>query len=174
VEQQPIEAADTAEVSEIRDELRQIGRMMWEDLEPQHSQFWVCRHNGKRIAWVGLEIDGASALLRSLYTDPEQRKLGIGRRLVERAEREAAARGVGQIYLFSTGAGGFFQSLGYVEVAVSDTVDALRNAPQVRWYLARPELLASEVTFAKVMAPNKPAGAERRRGSAPALGRPEK
>src|SRR5262245_28157765 len=118
--------------------------MMWEDLDPHRARFWVCRDAGRRIAWVGLEIDGANALLRSLYTDPGQRRGGIGRRLVERAECEAAARGVGHVYLFSTGAGGFFQSLGYVEVAVAEAVAALRNTPQVQWYLARPELLAAE------------------------------
>lgn len=63
-----IEPADTAEVYEIRDELRRIGRMMWDDLDPERSQFWMCRHGGNRIAWVGLEIDRSNALLRSLYT----------------------------------------------------------------------------------------------------------
>src|SRR5262245_21329387 len=130
--------------------------MMWEDLDPHRAQFWVCRDAGRRIAWVGLEIDWASALRRSLYTVRHQRGRGIGRRLVRTAECEASARGAADIYLFSTGAGRFFQSLGYVEVPVSEAVAALGNTPQVEWYRARPELLAAEVTFAKALVPNKP------------------
>jgi amino-acid N-acetyltransferase len=151
-----IERADAVEAAAIRDELRRIGRMMWEDLDPQRSRFWVCRCAGNRIAWVGLERDGVNALLRSLYTHPGYRKRGIGRRLVETAEREAAAVGIARVYLFSTGAGQFFQSLGYLEVPVSSAVTALRQTPQVRWYLARPELLAAEVTFSKPVGPKTP------------------
>jgi len=155
-DQQWIVEANQAERSEIRDELRQIGRMMWEDLDPLNSRFWVCRDGVRRIAWVGLEMDGAKALLRSLYTAPQHRKLGIGRRLVQTAEDQAAALGANEVYLFSTGAGGFFQSLGYVEVPVSEAVAALRHTPQVLWYLARPDLLSAEVTFCKVVGPNRP------------------
>ena len=152
-ERRSIERTNQAEAAEIRDELRRIGRMMWEDLDPQRSQFWVCREAGRRVAWVGLEIDGSKALLRSLYTESGHRKLGIGRRLVRTAEREAAGLGVCEVYLFSTGAGGFFRSLGYAEAPVTDAVAALRNTPQVIWYLARSDLLAVEVAFCEAVGP---------------------
>ena len=146
-----IEPAGEAEVLEIREQLRRAGRMMWEDVDPQRSLFWVCRDCGHRVAWVGLELDGSNALLRSLYTDATWRRLGIGRRLVTHAEREAAARGAASMWLFSTGAGGFFQSLGYAAVPVADAVAALRNTPQVTWYRLRPHLLAAEATYRKAL-----------------------
>ena len=99
------------------------------------------------LAWVGVELDPPSALLRSLFTLPEHRKLGIGARLVRHAEQEAAARGARTMYLFSTGAGAFFEALGYAEVGVPEAVAACRHVPQVEWYLERPSLLAAEVSY---------------------------
>lgn len=146
----PIETAHRAEVAEIRDRLRGDGRM-WEDVDLERSCFLVCREEGRRVGWVGLEIDGRGALLRSLFTDPGWRKLGIGRRLVEAAEREAAARGASVMVLFSTGAGGYFRGLGYEEIPVADALAAAPHTPQVPWYLARPHLLAGEVMYRKLL-----------------------
>ena len=108
---------------------------------------------GRRVAGVGLEIDGSNALLRSLYTEPLHRGRGIGRELVGAAEAEATALGADSVYLFSTDAGAYFRALGYVEIPVPEAVAALRTAPQVAWYRAHPELLAGEVTFRKTLAP---------------------
>jgi len=146
----PIEPADRAEVAEIRDQLRRDGRM-WEDVDLDRSQFLVCRDAGRRVGWVGLEIDGRGALLRSLYTDPAWRKRGIGRRLVEAAEREAARRGARVMVLFSTEAGDYFRRLGYEEIPVQDAVATVHSTPQVLWYLPRPHLLAVEVTYRKLL-----------------------
>jgi ribosomal-protein-alanine N-acetyltransferase len=144
----PIEPADRAEVAEIRDQLRRDGRI-WEDVDLERSRFLVCREAGRRVGWVGLEIDGETGLLRSLFTDPGWRKRGIGRELVAAAEREAAREGVTVVVLFSTGAGGFFRSLGYEEIPVHDAMAAVQGTPQGLWYRARPRLLAEEVTYRK-------------------------
>jgi ribosomal-protein-alanine N-acetyltransferase len=144
----PIDLADRAEVAEIRDQLRRDGRM-WEDVDLERSRFLVCRDAGRRVAWVGLEIDGETGLLRSLFTDPAWRKRGIGRELVAAAEREAALRGVTVMVLFSTGAGGYFRSLGYGEIPVGDAMAAVHKTPQALWYRDRPQLLAAEVTYRK-------------------------
>ena len=144
----PIEPADRNEVAEIRDQLRRDGRM-WEDVDLERSRFLVCRDAGRRVAWVGLEIDGETGLLRSLFTDPAWRKRGIGRELVAAAEREAALRGVTVMVLFSTGAGGYFLSLGYEEIPVGDAMAAVHKTPQGLWYRDRPHLLAEEVTYRK-------------------------
>ena len=153
---QLIEPADGAEIAEIRDELRRIGRLMWEDLDPRQARFWVCRDDGRRIAWVGVELDESAALLRSLYTDPQYRGRGIGRRLVATVEGEVTALGVAAVYLFSTGAGEYFRSLGYVEVPVAQAAAAVRHTPQVTWYLARPDLLSAEVAFFKSLGAGTP------------------
>jgi len=145
-----IEIAERVEVAEIRDRLRRDGRM-WEDVDLERSCFLVCREAARRVGWVGLEIDGRGALLRSLFTDPGWRKLGIGRRLVDAAEGEAAALGATVMVLFSTGAGSYFRRLGYEEIPVRDALAAAPHTPQVLWYLARPHLLAEEVTYRKLL-----------------------
>jgi N-acetylglutamate synthase-like GNAT family acetyltransferase len=146
----PIEPADRAEAAEIRDQLRRDGRM-WEDVDLDRSLFFVCRDAGRRVGWVGLEVDGAGALLRSLYTDPAWRKRGIGRGLVKRAEREAVRRGARVMVLFSTDAGDYFRRLGYEEIPVPEAVATVPHTPQVLWYLDRPHLLDVEVTYRKVL-----------------------
>jgi RimJ/RimL family protein N-acetyltransferase/N-acetylglutamate synthase-like GNAT family acetyltransferase len=143
-----IEPADRDESAGIRDELRRGGRM-WEDVDLDRSLFLVCRDGGRRIGWVGLEVDGEGALLRSLYTEPASRKHGIGRRLVEAAEREAVRRGARVMVLFSTEAGGYFRALGYEEIPVPEAVATVPRTPQVLWYLDRPHLLDVEVTYRK-------------------------
>jgi N-acetylglutamate synthase-like GNAT family acetyltransferase len=145
------DAARSDEVERIR-ALQRAGGRMWEDICLERSLFFVCRAGEELCAWVGLELEAPSALLRSLFTVPEQRKLGLGRRLVRHAEAVAAGRGARAMYLFSTGAGAFFMSQGYSEVPVHETVAALPHTPQVEWYLERPALLAREVSYRRELA----------------------
>jgi amino-acid N-acetyltransferase len=56
-----------------------------------------------------------SAEVRSLAVDPEKKSLGIGRRLVEDLERDAADNGLASIFAF-TYVPGFFRRLGYEQV----------------------------------------------------------
>lgn len=144
----PLEVADRCQVEEIRDRQRR-GERMWEDIDLDRSRFFVHRADSKLIAWVGIEFDAPNALLRSLFTDPAYRNQGIGRQLVRGAENEAARWGIRAVYLFSTGAGAFFASLGYSELPVAAAVAAVRNTPQVQWYLDHPSLLAAEVTYVR-------------------------
>ena len=134
------------EVERIR-ELQRLGGRMWEDISLERSHFFVHRLGSEPVAWVGIELEPPSALLRSLFTLPEHRRLGIGGRLVRHAERIAAARGARAMYLFSTGAGAFFAAHGYTEVPVGEAVAALPHVPQLEWYLERPWLLDAEVSF---------------------------
>ncbi len=155
------DAARRDEVERIR-ELQRGGGRMWEDISLERSHFFVYRSDGEMLAWVGVEFDPPSALLRSLFTLPEHRKLGIGGRLVRHAEQVAAARGARVMYLFSTGAGAFFEAQGYSEVAVSVAVAACRHVPQVEWYLERASLLAAEVSYRRELT-----GTASSEGSAP-------
>jgi N-acetylglutamate synthase-like GNAT family acetyltransferase len=142
--------AERSEVASIRERQR-LGGRMWEDIHLDRSRFLVHHAGESLVAWVGLELDLPNALLRSLFTDPAHRRLGIGRRLVRRAEALAASWGVRTVYLFSTGAGGFFSTLGYSRIPVPAAVAATRNTPQAEWYIARPALLAEEVAFRRLL-----------------------
>jgi predicted N-acetyltransferase YhbS len=54
--------------------------------------------------------------------------------LVQHAVDAAVSAGYRRIYLFSTGAGAYWQRLGFREVAVAELVSAMLAAPQVKRY----------------------------------------
>jgi amino-acid N-acetyltransferase len=88
------------------------------DLTDAHMEhFFFCGSADAPTALVGLELHGASALLRSLVVHPDARLTGIGKMLVEHAETQARARGVRAMYLLTTTASGFFQLRGYTLAA---------------------------------------------------------
>lgn len=145
-----IRPATDAEARYVVERLKAVD-MMWEDVDPTHSFFHVALSENAVIGFVRFEPCAKGALLGSLYVEPEYRKAGLGQSLVEYIENETRQQVIPQVFLFSTEAGGFFQRLGYVEVSVADTVQIIPDAPQVKWYVARPDLLAEEITFAKTL-----------------------
>lgn len=116
------------------------------------SGYWIAEDAGRAVGVVGLEYGSAAALLRSAAVAPGHRGRGIGTMLLERAESEAAARHVAELYLFSTGAGAYWQSRGFVEVPVDDVVSALPDAFQVRHY-AELGWLPTEIAWRKSLRP---------------------
>ncbi len=85
-----------------------------EDLAPEQMQhFRVLRDGDVLVGSVGLEVYGATALLRSLAVTASHRGQGLGIRLVEQAEAEARALGVHEVYLLTTTAERFFDARGY-------------------------------------------------------------
>jgi amino-acid N-acetyltransferase len=78
------------------------------------TDFFFCGPAPAPVGLVGLELHGASALLRSLVVAPANRSAGFGAALVERAEAHARERGVRAIYLLTTTAETFFRRHGYV------------------------------------------------------------
>jgi GNAT superfamily N-acetyltransferase len=99
------------------------------------------------VGVIGVEPRLDCALIRSLYVTPAMRSRGIGAALVAAARKAAHTRGARSLYLFSTGAGEFFQRLGFGNVPVARVIEALQGAPQVDYYVARPDELAREVTY---------------------------
>ncbi|MGH7947804.1 MAG: GNAT family N-acetyltransferase [Candidatus Binataceae bacterium] len=99
------------------------------------------------VGVVGVEPKLDAALIRSLYVAPSARRRGVGAALVGAARKAAHTRGARSLYLFSTGAGEFFERLGFAEIPVARVVDVLRGVPQVDYYVARPDELALEVTY---------------------------
>jgi N-acetylglutamate synthase-like GNAT family acetyltransferase len=99
------------------------------------------------IGVIGVEPKIDAALIRSLYVDESMRRRGIGAALVAAARKAAHTRGARHLYLFSTGAGEFFERHGFAVVPVADVVAVLRDVPQVEFYRARPKELAREVAY---------------------------
>jgi amino-acid N-acetyltransferase len=69
--------------------------------------------DGAVIAAAGLQVHGRFGLLRSLVVIPARRGIVLGKVLVEDLERRASAAGVGELFLLTTTAAGFFEALGY-------------------------------------------------------------
>ncbi len=76
--------------------------------------FLVARSAGALVGCAGLEIYGDCGLLRSVAVQPDARKLGLGRRLVDGVVAAAEARALRELYLQTTTAPQFFERLGFV------------------------------------------------------------
>jgi N-acetylglutamate synthase-like GNAT family acetyltransferase len=105
-----------------------------EDICADDTFYLVATLDDRIVGTVGIEnAAGSAVLLRSLAVLPELRSKGIGARLMSEITSQArtSAR---TIYLFSTGAGDYYQARGYVEVPVDEVVSAVGRTPQVRKY----------------------------------------
>jgi amino-acid N-acetyltransferase len=83
------------------------------------------------IAAVGaLEVRDGQALLRSVAVKKEFRGQGIGKMLVAQIEEVAIQSGIKSLYLLTTTASAFFQSLGYRQIARNDFAEPLKQTAQ--------------------------------------------
>jgi amino-acid N-acetyltransferase len=79
---------------------------------------------------VGLEINGADALLRSLVVCASERRKGLGAVLVRHAESYAASKGVRSIYLLTTTAETFFRQRGYRQIDRTKAPPSIQLTPE--------------------------------------------
>jgi N-acetylglutamate synthase-like GNAT family acetyltransferase len=115
------------------------------------SSYWVAvNDSGSVIGCVGLEHGEHASLLRSAAVLPESQGMGVARALSLAAIESARDQGDLALYLFSTGAGPYWQRLGFVEVPVDDLVRALPTVPQVRSGIER-GWLAEEVAWTLIL-----------------------
>ncbi len=152
-----IQPADASQQTYIVNRLREVD-MMWAEIELAQSQFAVARSDHQICGFVGLEFDGAFALLRSLYVEPAFRQHGIAAQLLAWVDQVVQSRQLKAVYCFSTDAGQYFLRHGYANAPVASTVQHLRNAPQARYYLERGGELAEEISYSKWYAPRSQSG----------------
>jgi amino-acid N-acetyltransferase len=119
----------------LRPDLAQVLRLVGEaglpidDLdEADLSHFLGLGPRNRPLGVVGLELLGATALLRSLAVDAGARGAGSGTALVEAAEGHAIREGVETVYLLTTTADRFFERLGYVRVAREKAPPEIRRS----------------------------------------------
>lgn len=102
-----------------------------DDLEPAALPTFLVARAGERIAGaVALDASDGVALLRSLVVDRARRGSGLGKRLLEAAERHAAATRVHTLYLLTTGAGAFFRRAGYADTERAAAPARIAATPQ--------------------------------------------
>lgn len=98
------------------------------DITAQHLQhFFFCGPGHNIEGLVGLELYGEVALLRSLAVAAEQRRSGLGSRLVEHAERHSREQGVKSLYLLTATAESFFLRRGYVRLPREEAPESIKN-----------------------------------------------
>lgn len=113
------------EIDSLADLLRANG-LPTDDLGDPRQRFFR-RHgpDGQVVGYIGLELHGREALLRSLVTVEAARGRGHGSALVEHAVRQAASLGVVEFYLLTTTAADFFAARGFEPVDRSGVPPAI-------------------------------------------------
>ena len=97
--------------------LLEAANLLTQDLRDEMlPHFFYAGSDGAPQGLVGLELLGSEALLRSLVVESQAQGLGLGKSLVEHAEKHAAAQGVKSLYLLTTTAESFFKRLNYARV----------------------------------------------------------
>ena len=87
-----------------------------EDIAEHLADFVVAVAENEIVGTVGLEVIGRSGLLRSLAVAPSMRGFGLAKGLWRRLKKRAELNGVGELYLLTTTAEGFFSRLGFETV----------------------------------------------------------
>ena len=92
--------------------------------------FFVAEREGRLIGAAGLEIYGASALLRSVVVQDEWRGTGVGRSLIDLALGEAKARGIEDVFLLTTTAEHYFPRFGFACISRDAVAGEVRASPE--------------------------------------------
>jgi amino-acid N-acetyltransferase len=102
------------------------------DIAPHLDRFFVAFEEGRVVGCIGLEVQGADGLLRSLAVAPERRGRGIARRLYARLLGRARSLGVSNLYMLTTDAEPFFEMLGFRALPRDDVPSTIRATEQFR------------------------------------------
>lgn len=100
------------------------------DVRSKPDCFYVASVDGERVGVGGLEIEGASGLLRSVVVDEHARGDGLGTALCEALETRARKQDVETLYLLTTTAAEFFAARGYERTDRTDAPEAIRNTTE--------------------------------------------
>lgn len=123
----PLAAADRPRVLAL---LREAELPVSDLGEAGPARFWVLREGQDVLASGALEPYGAMALVRSVAVPAHRRGEGLGKRIVQALEREAAASGITDLYLLTTTAERFFAGLGYAAADRERAPEEIRGTTQ--------------------------------------------
>ncbi len=101
------------------------------DIKFEKNKYFYGIHNRNQlIAAIGLELFNSSALLRSLVVDKNERKKGLGVKLVKFIEDKCRIKKVTDLYLLTTTAEKFFLKYGYKKIERSEGPEDIKNTTQ--------------------------------------------
>ena len=118
----PIERGDLDRV----EALLAAGGLPTDDVRAKPECFFLACDGDAVVGAGGLEAYGSDGLLRSIVVAEPYRGRGYGGALCDALEDRARERGVGELYLLTTIAAGFFRRRGY------ETIDREVVPPAVR------------------------------------------
>lgn len=131
MEQLRFAPAAAGDLGEVRRVLAALG-LPADDVGAPHQSFTTAHAGDALVGFVGLELYGASALLRSLAVVPSRHGEGLGGELARRVLAEASAKGVREVYLLTTTAEGFFERAGFARVAREHVPGPVRESPEFK------------------------------------------
>jgi amino-acid N-acetyltransferase len=85
---------------------------------------------GDLVAAGGLELCGSNAILRSCVVAPDQKGQGLGGQLIEAIINAARQRQLGQLFLLTETASGFFLKYGFQETDRDSVPDEIAVSAQ--------------------------------------------
>ncbi len=105
------------------------------DLGPEQLEYFlVAERSGtgqaETLGIIGLQRFKQVGLLRSLVVGQNDRKSGLGRRLVSAIEASACFRGVNDLWLLTIDAERFFEGLGYKMMSRDSAPESIRNSEE--------------------------------------------
>lgn len=124
-----IRSIATSDVEAVARVLSECGLMA---LHPDGGTFiWVSEGKAGVVGCAAIEVDGHSALVRSLGILAPFRNSGLGRGLMRRLIAEALSMGIQDLYLFTNRAPRYYLRMGWREVAVRCAAEAVFRTRQV-------------------------------------------
>lgn len=90
--------------------------------------FVIAEDGGRIVGAVGLELYGASALLRSAAVEEGWRGCGVGRTLIDRALGVARDRGIADVFLLTTTAEHYFPRFGFSCVSRESVIQEVQGS----------------------------------------------
>jgi amino-acid N-acetyltransferase len=112
--------------------LLKAAELPYEDASPGRQDFVVAVSGNSIVGVVGLERAGPYGLLRSLAVEPGHRGRGLGKALLDEMLSHAWLKGIGQVYILTMTASGFFEKQGFEAADRSDAPNVIRNTNEFR------------------------------------------
>jgi N-acetylglutamate synthase-like GNAT family acetyltransferase len=111
--QPAIRLGNVADVAAVAALLKAAGLPTDDLTRAPDLHLWVLEAEGDVVGAIGIELFGASALLRSLVIASAYQRRGLGQQLVAQLEQVVQDKGVEQLILLTETAESFFRRIGY-------------------------------------------------------------